>query len=237
MPPNVPQLEALRHGLIVSCQASPDSPLNRPAIIAALAQSAELGGAAGFRIDGPANVAAVRQVSRLPIIGIHKIHTAGYEVYITPTFAAAQAVVAAGADLLALDATGRPRPGGETFRDIVARVHAELRVPVMADVGTSKQALQALADGADLVATTFSASPPYGQPADGPGLHLVRALAPVIDRPIVVEGQIWTPEQARACLAAGAYAIVIGSAITAPQLITQRFVTAIQSEHKPGDIS
>ena len=222
-----PQLEALRRGIIVSCQASPESPLNAPHFIAALAQAAELGGAAGFRIDRPENVAAVRAASRLPIIGINKIHSPGFDIYITPTYAAAEAVARAGADLLAVDATGRPRPGGETFAEIVRKVHAQLHMPVMADVGTIEQGLRALEDGADIVATTMATGQPYGKPEDGPGLHIVRALVRVTERPIVVEGQVWAVENVRDCFEAGAYAVVIGSAITAPELITRRFVKAI----------
>jgi N-acylglucosamine-6-phosphate 2-epimerase len=224
-----PQIEQLRHRLVVSCQAADDSPLNAPRLIAALALAAEQGGAAGFRLNRPENIAAVRAVSRLPIIGIYKIHTPGYEVFITPTCTAAAEVVRAGADLLAVEATGHPRPNGETFRQIVQYAHEVLHVPVMADVGNEEQGLQALEDGADLVATTFSASPPYGRPEDGPGLPILRALARVTDRPLVVEGQVWTVENVRDCFAAGAYAVVIGSAITAPDLITRRFVGAIPS--------
>ena len=222
-----PQIEALCHRLIVSCQAGPEGPLNAPHFIAALAQSAELGGAAGFRVDRPENVAAVRAISKLPILGINKIHTPGFDIYITPTYASAEAVVRAGADLLAIDATGRPRPGGETFREIVHKAHDLLNVPVMADCGTIEQGLQALDDGADIIATTMSTSEPFGKPQDGPGLHIVRALVKVTDRPIIVEGQVWTIEDLQACFEAGAYAVVIGSAITVPQFITQRFVKAI----------
>ena len=221
-----PQLEALHHQIIVSVQAYPDTPLNAPHFIAALAQSAEMGGAAGFRVDRPENVAAVRAVSRLPIIGINKIPTPGFEIYITPTYASAEVIVRAGADLLALDATGRPRPGGETFAEIVRKVHRQFNIPVMADVGTIKQGLQALEDGADIVATTLSAAEPFGKPEDGPGLHIIRALVKVTSRPVIVEGQVWTIEDVRACFEAGAYAVVIGSAITNPQYITRRFVQA-----------
>ncbi len=227
-----PQLAALRNGLVVSCQAGPESPLNAPHFIAALAKSAEMGGAFGFRVDRPENIAAVRAISKLPIIGINKIHTPGYEVYITPTFAAAEAAAQAGADLLAIDATGRPRPNGETFCEIVKKVHDRLNVPVMADVGTIEQGLQALEDGADIVATTMSTSEPYGKPEDGPGLHIVRALVKVTGQPIFVEGQVWTVEELRACFEAGAYAVVIGSAITVPQFITRRFLSALPAAPK-----
>ena len=224
-----PQIETLRHGLVASCQAAADSPLNSPQVIAALAKACEMGGAIGFRVDHPENVAAVRSFSRHPIIGINKIHTHGYDIYITPSYAAAEAVVRAGADLVAIQATGQPRPDGETFQGMVRKIHDLLKVPVMADVGNSEQGLQAIEEGADLVATTFGTSAPYGKPEDGPALHIVRDLVrrrqtPV---PIVVEGQIWTVEQVKACFDAGAFAIVVGSAITAPQLITQRFVSAI----------
>jgi len=222
-----PQIEALRYGLVVSCQASEGSPLNTPAIIAALAKAAEMGGAIGFRLDYPENVAAVRAISRLPIIGINKIYTHGYQIYITPTYASAEAVILAGADLVAIQATGQPRPNGETFEGIVRLIHTNLKVPVMADVGSTDQGLQAIEEGADLVATTMATSEPYGKPEDGPALHIVRDLLHRTTIPIVVEGQIWTVENVRACFEAGAFAIVIGSAITAPQLITRRFVQAI----------
>ena len=226
------QLEALHNGLVVSCQAGPESPLNAPHFIAAMAKSAEMGGAIGFRVDRPENIAAVRAISELPIIGINKIYTPGYDLYITPTYASAEAAVQAGANLLAIDATGRLRPNGETFREIVSKVHDRLNVPVMADVGTIEQGLQALEDGADMVATTMSTSAPYGKPEDGPGLHIVEALVKVTDRPIIVEGQVWTVEAMQACFDAGGYAVVIGSAITVPQFITQRFVRALPAAFK-----
>lgn len=222
-----PQIEAIRHGLVVSCQADPDSPLNTPATIAALAKCAEMGGAVGLRVNTPENITAVRAVSQLSIIGIYKIYTPGYDLYITPTYASAEAVIKAGANLLALDATGRPRPGGESFRKIVQQVHENYNIPVMADVGTIEQGLQALDDGADIIATTMTTSKPFGEPEDGPGIHIIKALVKVTDRPLIVEGQVWTVEDVRACFEAGAYTVVIGSAITAPQLITRRFVQAI----------
>lgn len=222
-----PQLAAIHRGIIVSCQAAPDSPLDAPHFIAALAKSAELGGAVGFRVDRPENVAAVRRISHLPIIGIYKIHIPGSEVYITPTYSSAEAVINAGADLIALDATGRPRGGSETFHKIADQIHEEFHLPVMADIGTTEQGLQAITDGADIIATTMATSEPFGKPENGPAIHIVKELVKATDKPIIVEGQVWTVEDVRACFLAGAYAVVIGSAITAPQLITRRFVGAI----------
>lgn len=221
------QIDLLRQGLVVSCQAGPESPLNSPNMIAALAKSSEMGGAIGFRVDRPENVAEVRRISTLPIIGINKIHTPGFELFITPTFASAEAVVAAGANLVAIEATCLPRPNGETFKEIVEKVHKQLNVPVMADIGTLEHAIKALEDDADIIATTMATSEPYGKPENGPAIHLVRTLVKMTDRPIIVEGQVWTIEDLRACFDAGAHAVVIGSAITVPQFITERFVSAI----------
>lgn len=224
-----PQIEAVRHGVIVSCQAGPESPLRAPHIIAALARSAEMGGAVGFRVDGPDDVAAVRGVTERPIVGINKLPRPGFDVFITPTYASARAVVDAGADLVALDGTARPRPDGERLDDLIARIHEECRVPVMADVATAEEGLQAAGLGADMVATTLAGYTPYTAGRIGPALDVVRALVPRLAIPIVVEGHIWTVEEVRACFEAGAYAVVIGSAITVPQFITRRFVGAIPS--------
>src|SRR5579864_3129465 len=147
-------IKGIQGRIVVSCQAGPDSPLNAPHFIAALAQSAERGGAGGFRVDGPANINAVRAVTTLPILGINKITRPGFEVFITPTYADAKATVEAGASVVALDGTGRPRPGGEKLGDIIERLHTESNVPVMADVSTTDEGLQAIELGADLVATT-----------------------------------------------------------------------------------
>ena len=224
-----PPIEAIRYGVVVSCQAGPESPLHAPHFMAALAASAALGGAAGFRVDSPADVAAVRAISALPILGINKQMHPGSEVYITPTFASAAAVVAAGADIVALDGTSRPRPDAEHLPEIIARLHAEYDVPVMADVSTLEEGLHAAACGADLVATTLAGYTATSPRRDGPAVDLARELAARLIVPVVVEGHIWTVEEVRSCFEAGAYAVVIGSAITVPQFITRRFVNAVPS--------
>lgn len=218
-------LESIHGGVVVSCQAGPESPLNSPATIAALAASAERGGAVGFRIDGPDNVAAVRAVSALPILGINKRHRDGFEVFITATFDDALAVVRAGADLVALDGTSRPRPDGVQLVDLVRRVREECRVPVMADVSTAEEGRTAAAAGCDLVATTLAGYTPYSGDRDVPAFDIVEALAAEGVR-VVVEGRIWTVEDVRRCFDAGAFAVVIGSAITVPEFITRRFAAA-----------
>lgn len=227
-PPRHRALTALAGTIIVSCQAGPESPLNEPRIIAALAASAERGGASGFRVDGPDNIAAVRAVSTLPILGINKIDFDGFDVRITPRLHDALAVIDAGADIVALDGTARPRPGGENLADIIAVVH-QRGAAVMADIATVDEARFAIAAGADVVASTLAGYTVETAQLDrhGPALDLVNALA-AAGLPFIVEGRIWTLEHLRACVDAGAFAVIIGSAITVPEFITKRFVTAIE---------
>lgn len=221
-------LAALAGTIIVSCQAGPESPLNEPRIIAALAASAERGGASGFRVDGPDNIAAVRAISALPIFGINKVDLDGFEVRITPRLQDAIAVIDAGADIVALDGTARPRPDGERLVDVIAGVH-ERDVAVMADIATSDDARYAIDAGADVVATTLAGYTAETAALDrrGPAFALVEALS-AAGIPFIVEGRIWTIEHVRACLDAGAFAVIIGSAITVPEFITKRFVAATQ---------
>ncbi|HEX6507182.1 MAG TPA: N-acetylmannosamine-6-phosphate 2-epimerase [Chloroflexota bacterium] len=227
MPLRYPQLEAIRGGVVVSCQAGPESPLNAPHFIAAMAQSAAMGGAAGFRVDRPESVAAVRAITDLPILGINKLQDRDFDVFITPTYASACAVVDAGANIVGLDGTGRPRPHDEKLDEIIHRLHEERGMPVLADIATVDEALAAAEIGADVVATTLAGYTDYSPSRTGPALDIVRGIVSRISTPVVVEGRIWTVEDVRACFEAGAFAVVIGSAITVPQFITQRFVKAV----------
>jgi len=219
-------MRALRRGtLVVSCQAGRGNPLFGPASMALMAQAAEAGGAGGIRANGPDDIAAIRAVTDLPIIGLHKLgDPAG--VYITPTYDAAAGVVAAGADLVALDATLRPRPDGQQVAQQIARIHDELGVPVMADIDTFEAGVAARDVGADVVATTLSGYTDGGTPT-GPDVELVRQLAAKLDCPIVAEGRIRTPDDVRAVCDAGAYAVVVGNAITNPMDLTARLAGAI----------
>jgi N-acylglucosamine-6-phosphate 2-epimerase len=220
-------LEGLRGGLIVSTQASPSSPLHDPVVIAALAKAGELAGCVGHRIDGPEHVRAVRAACARPILGIYKVATPGYEVYITPTVAAARAVAEVGADLIAVDGTPRPRPEGTTLAGLIEGIHA-LGLPVMADVAMLEEGIGAAAAGADVVATTMSGyTPETAHLRDrGPDLQLVRDLVAAVGVPIVAEGRFHQPEQVAAAFEAGAHAVVVGTAITATGWIAERFVRA-----------
>lgn len=223
-------LGQLRGRLIVSCQALPESPLRDPGAIAALAQCAECGGAAGVRVDGPDDVAAVRRAVAIPIIGIHKVRGIS-PVYITPTFEAGQAVARAGAEIVAVQATRERQAAADPLAQLIARLHRECRVAVMADVSTLEEGVEAAAAGADLVATTMAGYTPQSRRTPGPDLELVRNLARRLSVPVVAEGRIRTPAEAAQAIRAGAWAVVVGRAITMPEAITESFAKAIAEAH------
>lgn len=214
--------ERLRGGLIVSCQALPGEPLHGGDTMAKMALAAWRGGAVGVRANGPADIRAIRARVPLPLIGLYKDGEEG--VYITPTTSHAHAVVTAGADIVALDGTQRPRPSGETLEEMIGRVHAELDKPVLADVSTLEEGVAAERAGADMVSSTLSGYTPDSPRIEGPDLGLVRALASRLSVPVLAEGRIRTPAEAAHALRTGALAVVVGGAITRPQEITARFL-------------
>lgn len=216
--------------LVVSCQARPDNPLHGAVFMAAMARAAEAGGAGGLRVNGPEDIAAVRQASALPIIGILKRRTEGFPVEITPGFADAAAVVAAGADVVALDATARARDG-EAIATLIGRIDRELGRAAMADVATLAEGIAAAAAGAAAVATTMSgytAAIPADRDAP-PDFALIEALAAAIRVPVVAEGRLWTPDHVAEALRRGAHCVVVGTAITNPRDITRRFVAGTRA--------
>lgn len=207
--------QRLQGGLIVSCQAPADSPLRDPQIVAAMAKAAVLRGAVGIRVDTPEHVAAVRQcLPETPIIGLWKQTIPGYDVYITPQYHHAAAIAAAGADLIAVDATDRSRPGGETFTEMVDRVHRDLKTWVMADIDTLEAAEAAAEAGADVVGTTLYGYTAATQHLSPPGFNLLSQLVARLSVPTICEGGIASPEMAKQGLDLGADAIVVGTAIT-----------------------
>ena len=214
--------------LIVSCQADKGDPLDGCDHIAALARAAQLGGAAGLRIDSPQNIKAVRACSQLPIVGSYKIHSPDSTIYVTPTYDNAVEVVSAGADVVGIQATSGKRSSGEHVNDIIAHIHDQLGAAVCADVSNLDEALAVAQARPDFVTTAFCGHKPYSPAADGFDDRLLRQLVEAVDIPIVAEGWINTPDQAAAAMAQGAFAVVVGSAITRPQKITERFVRAIE---------
>jgi len=218
--------ERLAGGLIVSCQAREGHPLHDSRVIAAMARAAAMGGAAGLRLNGEDDIREVRRTVGVPIIGIRKVWTPESPVYITPTFSDAQAVADAGADIIALDATSRPRRSGERLDDLIPKIKDVLGRPVMADVATAQEGVHAAALGADLVATTLSGYTDAGPSPEDPDLDLVANLSGVLRVPVVAEGRYRTPTQVREALRMGAFAVVVGRAITDPLMLTKAFVEA-----------
>jgi N-acylglucosamine-6-phosphate 2-epimerase len=221
-----PEIEKLRGGLIVSCQSPPGSPLDDPLIIAALALTAEQNGAVGVRINSAAHVAATRARVAVPIIGIEKLVIPESEVYITPTFDVAGRLVESGAAIVATDATRRARPGGERLEDLIRRIRQELQRPVMADVATLDEGLYAADCGAEIIATTLCGYTADSRGAALPALELVEQLAARLDVPVVCEGGVASPEHARQAFDCGAFAVVVGTAITGVGKLVESFVAA-----------
>ncbi|MEW2352309.1 putative N-acetylmannosamine-6-phosphate 2-epimerase [Spirillospora sp. NPDC029432] len=226
---NPESFAALARGrLIVSCQAGQGHPLRDTAALTRMARSAVAGGAVAIRcggVGGVADVAAIAGAVDVPVIGLTKDGTDG--VFITPTVAAARAVVAAGARIVAADATFRPRPDGRPLGESIAAVH-EAGALFMADVATLEEGVAADAAGADIVATTLAGYTGPGPVPDGPDLDLVRALRRRLPAAVIVaEGRYHSPEAAAAALAAGATSVVVGTAITDPRWITSRFAAAL----------
>ena len=216
---------SLPRGLIVSCQARADNPLHGPDFMRAMALAARDGGAVAIRANGPLDIAAVLAAG-LPVIGINKVFSDAYPVYITPDFAAAAAVVAAGATIVALDCTMRPRDG-EPAAVLVRRIREELGAAVFADISTVEEGLAAADWGADYVATTLSGYTDLSPPKpEGPDLVLLETLARRLTVPVVAEGRFNTPGLVRQGFDAGAHAVVVGTMITNPREITRMFVQA-----------
>lgn len=213
----------MRGGLVVSVQAPPGSPLASPETMSAIARAAELGGAAGIRAEGPADVRAIKDAVTVPVIGLLKRDVPGSPVRITPSLEDARLVATAGADVVAVDATLRPRPGEMATRDLVAALADELEPQLLADVDSLEAAVAARAAGADAVATTLSGYTRDGPAPEKPDLELVGRLAGELDCPVLAEGRYSTPDDVRAALAAGAFAVVVGTAITDPLALTRRF--------------
>ena len=212
--------------LVISCQALEGEPLYGPEIMAAMARAAEMGGAFGIRANGVGDISAIRQAVRLPIIGLNKRHIPGFDVYITPTVDDALEVQRAGADIVAIDGTNRPRPDGLSLEETIRVLHHH-GVVVMADISTFEEGVRAAGAGANYISTTLSGYTRYSRQEEGPDISLVKQLAHALSTPVVAEGRIHSPEEAVQALQAGAHFVVVGSAITRPQLLVKQFAEKI----------
>lgn len=225
-------LDSLKGKLIVSCQALEHEPLHSPFIMSRMAVAAEEGGAEAIRANSVVDIAAIKQQVSLPVIGIIKRDYPDSKVFITATMKEVDELMGVGPEIIALDATARPRPGGQTLADLVVQIRA--RYPsllLMADISTVEEAVTAQALGFDCVGTTL-----YGYTEETAGHALpendcgfLREVLAAVTVPVIAEGNVETPELAARSLALGAHTVVVGGAITRPQQITARFAAAIKS--------
>ena len=219
--------EQLKGKLVVSCQAAPGDPLEDTETIRRIAQAVIGAGARGLRINSPEHIAAIRRDTDVPIIGIEKRYVNGM-LRITPDFASAAALASAGASIIALDCTRRTWAFGEQWRQLIERIHIELKLPVMADVATLDEARAAAEAGAEFVGTTLNGYTEETRDIESFNWPLLADLARQIRTPIIAEGHISTPAEARRAISEGAWCVVVGSAITRPGTITECFVRALR---------
>ncbi|WP_106766194.1 N-acetylmannosamine-6-phosphate 2-epimerase [Paenibacillus faecalis] len=222
-----PIMDQVHQGLIVSCQALEDEPLHGAETMAKMARAAQIGGAVAIRANGIQDITSIKKTTKLPIIGIIKREYRGSDVYITPTLREVQELMEAGVDLVALDATLRARPNGEKLESLIAYMK-ERGQKVMADISTLDEGIYAASLGVDCVSTTLSGYTPYSPQKDDPDCDLVMEAVKRLPIPVLAEGKIHTPAQAAQMLKFGAHAVVVGSAITRPQLITKRYAAEMK---------
>lgn len=214
--------EKVEGQLIVSCQALEDEPLHGSHLMAKVAAAAELGGAAGIRANGYDDIKAIQSVTKLPIIGLVKQDYSECDIYITPTRKEVDELLKAGVDVIALDATGRERPEKERLEELIQYIK-EKNTLVMADVSTVDEGVEAERIGADCIGTTLSGYTDYSPQLTQPDFNLVHRLVKRVKVPVLAEGRYWSPDEVIHALGLGAHAVVVGSAITRPQVITKRF--------------
>ena len=222
-------IEKIRGTVIVSVQAMPSEPLYAEQCMCAMMKSVINGGAGALRVAGGRDIKNAKKMFNCPVIGITKpeVIPKNYKeiVYITPTIKDVIDVVNAGADIVALDGTLRKRPNDEKLKDLIKYAHIHKSV-AMADVGTLEDAIYAKESGADVISTTLAGYTleSASSPIDGPDFELLSSIVKETGLPVILEGRIWEVWQVDKAFELGAHAVVIGSAITRPQLITKRFV-------------
>lgn len=219
-------MDRIKGKLVVSCQAAPGDPLEHTETIRRIARAAVGGGAAGLRVNSFEHISAIRLDTDLPIIGIKKKYFHG-QLRITPDFQSAAELAAAGANIIALDCTRRLWTIGDPWQQCVERIHHELKLLVMADIATLDEALEAAAAGVDMIGMTLNGYTEETRGTHGFNWQLLTELTRRIDRPIIAEGHVSTPTEARRTIENGAWSVVVGSAITRPGTITARFVQSM----------
>ncbi len=223
-------LDVIRGGLVVSCQALEHEPLHSPYIMSKMALAAKEGGARGIRANSKADILAIKREVDLPVIGIVKRDYPDSEVFITATRREIDELLESGCEMIAMDATLRKRPGGETVEALIAYCRERNpNVQLMADVSTVEEAAAAERSGFDCVSTTLHGYTPHTSHTKlyEHDFAFLKAVLEAVKAPVVAEGNVLTPEMYRRCLELGAASVVVGGAITRPKDITARFVQAV----------
>ena len=220
-------VEFLFGKVIVSCQAMPDEPLYKEDCMYAMMASVINGGASGLRVAGARDVKNAKKFN-VPVIGLTKPNKLPENwkdvVYITPTLKEVNELLEADADIIAFDGTSRPRPNNCKLEDIINTIHASGKL-AMADISTLQEGIKCANLGADIISTTLSGyTLESGEPTDKPDYELLENLVKNVNIPVILEGRIWEPADVTKAFELGAHSVVIGSAITRPQLITKRFI-------------
>lgn len=224
-------LAATKDSIIVSCQALPNEPMycEEMSIMPFFANAAKQAGSKCIRTSSIRDVVEIKRVTGLPVIGLVKRVVEGYASYITPTMKEVDDLFNADSDIIALDCTMRERGDGSTVNEFIAQIKAKYPdVPLMADISTFEEGINAAKCGVNIVGTTLSGYTDYSPKTDGPDFELVQKLVDALDIPVIAEGKIHTPKDARKMLSLGAHAVVVGGAITRPLEIAQRFYKGIQ---------
>ena len=219
-------VDYLKGKVIISVQAMPDEPLYKEECLTAMMQSVVNGGAKGLRVAGGRDVKNAKRLFNVPVIGLTKPYKLPENwkevVYITPTLKEVRELVEADADIIATDATLRKRPK-ESLDEILAFIKQNNKL-AMADISNFEEGMNAAKLGFDFISTTLSG---YTQNSDctqnGPDFKLLEQLVKNTNYPIILEGRVWEPSEVDKAFELGAHCVVIGSAVTRPQLITKRF--------------
>lgn len=225
------ELEQLRGKLIVSCQALPEEPLHSSYIMGRMAIAAREGGAAGIRANTKEDIAEIQKNVNLPIIGIVKRNYPDSEIYITPTMKEIEELMEVKPDIIALDATGAMRPGGRTLEEFYREIRAAYPDQLlMADCSTVKEALHADELGFDFIGTTLVGYTKQSAhlKIEENDFEIIKEILSRVSHEVIAEGNINTPEKLRRVVDLGVFSVVVGSAITRPQLITKAFVSALE---------
>ena len=229
------RIRALKGKLIVSCQALPQEPLHSSFIMGRMARAAKEGGAAGISANTKEDIKEIQEVTGLPVIGIVKRDYPDSAVYITPTMKEIEELMEVKPEIVAIDATGALRPGNMTLADFFHQIKEKYpEQKLMADCSTIEEALFADELGFDFIGTTMVGYTPQskGLKIEENDFEILRTILKKVKHPVIAEGNVNSPEKAKRVIELGSYAVVVGSSITRPQLITKGYAEAVNSVEK-----